>query len=69
MRGRAEHIDQLLLDLGWVERQVGRHGPCSTEYVRGREAGEPADRRSGVIANCNRSVILQEVSNDGEKIK
>jgi len=57
---RAEAIGQLSLDLRLAsERQGGRHGACSTEYVRGREAGEPGDPLFAGIANRNVSFLLQ----------
>ena len=46
----------------WPVRPGGTrrwHGNCSTQYVRGREAGEAGVRSLAVIANCNQSVILQ----------
>ena len=35
------------------------HGSCSTEYVRGREAGEAGIPRIAVAVYCNESLNLQ----------
>ncbi len=36
-------------------------GSCSTEYVRGREAGEAVLLISALIANCDQVCTLQEL--------
>ena len=54
---RAEAIGQLALSLD-SDRQGGRPGTCSTEYVRGREAGEAGDPSKAFIAKRDSSFIL-----------
>ena len=55
---RAEDIGQLELELV-TERQVGRYGSCSTEYVRDVRPGRPEMCAFAFIAICNVSFILR----------
>ena len=54
---RAEDIGQLVLELE-ADRQVGKHGSCSTEYVRGREAVMPQSGLEINLAVCEDHCLL-----------
>jgi len=55
---RAEDIGQL--ELLEPERQVGRHGACSTEYREGREAVMPESGLVVDLANHNEECTLHD---------